>query len=159
MKKDKLINDNEELVINPFLKPSLSIPAKKLVRKASYEKLPSGERVQVTYLIDSSPYYRGFISADNTALLSKLSGSATKVYLWAQNHSSVENDYLFIKPDVYMKANEVKSIKTFRTAISELIRFNILQRYEGRKYRYWYNPELFNRGNRLTKYRPFVKID
>jgi hypothetical protein len=145
-------------IINPFVRATLTIPAKELYRKSSYEIQPDGSKKPVKFVIDSSPYYRGFISENNTIELGKLSGTATKVYVWAQNHTSIQNEYLFIYPEQFMKINYVKTIKTVRGAISELIRLNILQRYEGKKHCYWYNPEFFNRGNRLTKYKDNVII-
>ena len=139
------------IVINPYL-ATLSVPVLSCTRKDAWIINADGTKERVTYLVDRSPYYRGFIAKTNNDVYEQMSPQAHKLYNYIQNHAPIRNAHLFISPTKYMLYAKIKSDNTFRAIIRELVQLNVLQRYEGRRNRYWYNPNFFNRGNRLTKY-------
>ena len=146
------IMKKQKNAINPYL-TTLQVPTMKRTRKDAFVINAEGQREPDTYLVDKSPYYRGFKSEANNDIYGKLSPVAHKMLNYCQNRSPVKNSYLFIRPSKYMEWAEIKSLTTVRTTISELIIFNIIQRHEGKKNCYWYNPNYFNTGSRLTKYK------
>ncbi len=115
-------------VINPYKGKEYEIPARRFFRKASFEKIPDVGIRPISFLMDVSPYFKGFISDKNNKAFSELSGGACKMYLWIQNHSSIKNEYIFIykKEYEFVNGNGVEgkkklSEKTFKSHITELI--------------------------------------
>ncbi len=91
---------------------------------------------------------------DKRKAVAALSGSASKLLLWIMAELDSSNDWIWINVQRYMKENYIEDIRTYKAAVSELIRYIFITEVNSVKYKdtYWINPRLFFCGDRLAKY-------
>ena len=79
--------------------------------------------------------------------INKLPPNACKLLYWIFRQILYNDDIVIVNPDRYMDECEIKSIKTFRSAMKLLIKSGYVAKVDGAKNRYWINPKYVFHGN------------
>lgn len=106
-------------------------------------------------LWEREEFVKFYTKSENRLLISKLSGGAKSLMLFVAYSLDSGKDWLEIKHKRFMHENGIKSLNTYKAALSELIKENILA-YTTIKGYYWTNPRYFFIGSRLKKYKENV---
>lgn len=146
-------NKLNPLVLADSLKVSVStVTNNKLLTFDGEDYLPS------EYTLGRDEYTKLYTSSQNRKLITALGNSAKSLFLFVLYSLQSGQDWLKINRDRYMAENSVGSINTYKSALSELLKANILREVEGHKGHYWINPRLFFCGSRINKYPDNVVV-
>lgn len=121
----------KEMGVNPFIKDL----------KFTIEDEETSNRVWDTFL-----YRKESIKK----IIYKLNNSV-KLYWYIPFFLEHNKDYVIIDKEHFMKANNIKSLNTFKAMVDNLIKYNIIAKTVVKDV-YWINPEFMFRGNRKEFY-------
>lgn len=104
------------------------------------------EQEKYTKLFNHDKHKRKAIAA--------LSGASSKLLLWIMAEIDSSQDWIWINVKRYMSENYITDIRTYKSSVSELIRYIFITEVNSVKYKdtYWINPRLFFCGDRIKKY-------
>jgi len=142
--------DEKAMGINPFVS-SLVVRAF-AVRSGYVPDEEEGLMVDNYIQMESDTFAKVFDSADNRLVMAGLSFRALQVWNWVLFTLEPGKDYVWINQDRLMDECRVKSVKTFRGAITELMRYGYLAACAGVKSVYWINPSIGFKGSRVKKF-------
>ena len=142
----------EELGINPFIY-TLVIPVTKVVSNVDFTfDGEEGIMHNKSFYVERTKkvsLYKCESCMDN---IIGLSDKALRLYTWVLLHLIPGKDYIQLNQEYYMRKNNVKSINTYKSAITELSRYAFISQVPGYKSIYWINPNIYFSGNRLNKF-------
>ncbi len=90
-------------------------------------------------------------------LLSKLSGSASKLYIWIQQSINYGEDFIKLNSKNFMKETKM-SPSTLVKAKKELIDHHVIAKMKGENKYYWINPVIMFKGSRVKKYPDSISV-
>lgn len=135
---------------NPFLK-ELVIEVSRREDKSSYKLTADGTMLPNTFEQERQNSTKLYLSTALTEISLKLSGNGLKMLFYIITHLQPGTDYIKLHPTYYMKRNSIKSIKTYKTAVKELIKEKLIEK-TGFEYVYFINPAYIFCGSRLHKF-------
>jgi len=94
-----------------------------------FETIDEGIRVPKEIEIDSERQVKIYASHGNRILINSLSEKAALLYLWIIYAIEPTKDFVYINKERYMQEKRIKSPKTVRAAINELIDKEVLLPY------------------------------
>lgn len=153
--EDKL--EKKFLGKNPFIK-GLNINVNKIpiknVYKSTGEKASDGSIIQeqVYSKADAMPFTKYYISSELRKIRSLITPRGKELLLWIMDELEAGKDYVEVNRKRYMKELHIKSLNTYKTAVSDLVRYGIIA-LTLKQDVFWINPEFMFRGSRVRKYR------
>lgn len=141
---------NEETMgVNPFAS-SLVIRAYSL--RSGY--VPDEEGLMMDNMVDmdAESFAKMFDKAENRLVMTGLSFRALQVWTWSMFTVEAGKDYVWVNVPRLMEECRIKAIKTFRAAVTELMRYGYMAPVAGYKNVYWLNPAMGFKGSRIKKY-------
>lgn len=142
--------DPSKMVVNPFIR-DLRIEVTKITDAKKFI-LKEGVSVPCEFLIEKQPSTKVYHFTGVKERIYNLSPGAQRLYLWVMYNIEPNIDYIRINVPFYMTKNGIKSIKTYRAAVKEMIRYGFLCQSADYKDVYWINPEYIFNGNRIEMY-------
>jgi len=139
-----------DIGVNPFMK-DVNIKVSVVNLEGDYVKEDDLYLPNNTY-IESEPYTKIFINAENRKIVNKLTQRGKDLLLWLLYEMEAGQDFIKINKVRYMKELSIKSVNTYKTALSELIRYGMLKESKAKDI-YWINSQFFFNGNRIKKYK------
>lgn len=142
---------------NPFIK-GLTINVNKIaiknVYKSSGDKACDGSIIQepVYSKADSTPFTKFYIGSELRKIRSLITPRGKELLLWIMDELEAGKDYVEINRKRYMKELHIKSLNTYKTAVSDLVRYGIIA-LTLKQDVFWINPEFLFRGSRVRKYK------
>ena len=137
-----------DLGINPHIN-TLLIPVVKWEDVTSFKKDEEIFNFN-TYDIEVEKKVSIYKSKERRLLYNKLKPTTCKLYLWIQQETKDNKDYLWINKERYIEETET-TYKTYKQSVDELVAYCVITPTNTRDV-YWLNPSLFFSGNRLKKY-------
>ncbi len=143
--------DEKTMGINPFVS---SLVVKVFASRSGYvpDEEDGGMLVDNWVQLEVDTFAKMFDGADNRLVMAGLSFRALQVWNWVLFTLEPGKDYVWINQDRLMNECRVKSVKTFRAAVMELIRYGHLAVCAGLKNVYWINPSIGFKGSRVKKF-------
>jgi len=89
--------------------------------------------------------------------VAELTNNGKSLFLYIMYKLESNKDYITINKDKYMIENNITSLNTFKSSVSELKRLAIISDVATKKWTYWINPRFFFNGNRAEKFSNHVK--
>ena len=138
----------EKLGRNPFL-ASFEVR----VRPVRSGYVPDGEIMVDNYVdLEVDTYFKMFDKAEQRIVTAGLSFRALQVWTWSMYTITSGKDYLWVNVVRVMEECRMKSIKTYKAAISELCRYGYFAPCVGHKNVYWINPAVAFKGSRAKAF-------
>jgi hypothetical protein len=150
------ILDKNLFLTNPLTNMNFQV----LVRKRTDTKVFKSEDdilLPNEYELEVEPVVRVYKKSDYRVFVARLSPGAKSLFLHIIYETEYGLDYLWINRKRYMDENLVKSVNTYKAAIVELCRYNVICPTMVRDV-YWINPRLFFCGSRVKKYPMHVVV-
>lgn len=150
------------LGVNPFVK-HLVIPINNITLKNQFkftgETDKEGNKLvdTITVKAEATGFTKLYITAENRKLISLITQRSKDLLLWIMYELEAGFDYVEINSKRYMKEAGIKSVNTYKEAIKDLIRYDIIARTRDDKV-FWINPEYLFRGDRIKKFPNKVSI-
>jgi hypothetical protein len=143
----------KDLGTNPF-RTSLEIKVRSY-KTGKYTKDEEGI-IDYDYTdIEYERYCKVYTAPENRLIVNEFSNKAAHLFLWLQYILTTGEEYFCFNRERYMEEKRIKSITTVSDAITELVRYGIIQ-WTTIKDVYWINPAMFYSGNRVAKYKENV---
>lgn len=139
----------KDLGFNPFIN-SLVIPVIEKHFKEQYKK-SDDVLVPVIQEVEYTEIAKLYCSAERRKITNNLSLRAKELFLWIMYEIDHGKDFLWVNKKRYMEEVEITAIDTYKNAMKELIRYGFLGLTVIQDV-FWINPDLFFKGNRITKY-------
>lgn len=98
-----------------------------------------------------------YTKPENRKVMIGLSAGSQRLFLWIAYELEHGRDYLWINKKRYMAESGITSINTYKRAIAELVRYNLIA-VSLLKDVFWINPRLFFAGSRINKYPSHVEV-
>jgi len=144
------------LGVNPFIR-GFVIPVNKITIKNQYKS--SGETdnegniifEDVVVTAEATPFTKFYITSENRKIRNGLSLRAKELLLWLMDELEPGLDYIKVNKQRYMKELNIKSVNTYKEAIKDLVRYDMIA-FTVQPNIFWINPEYIFRGDRLKKY-------
>ena len=145
--------DEETMGVNPFVS-SLVIRAYTVRSGYVPEEGMDGQVLMVDNVVDmdAESFAKMFDKAENRLVMTGLSFRALQVWTWSMFTVEAGKDYVWVNVKRLMEECRIKSVKTFRAAVTELCRYGYLAPVAGLKNVYWLNPAMGFKGSRVKKY-------
>lgn len=153
MKRLEVINE-DTLELSPFV----GVLKFRAVRfRGSQYKLDEGVMLPVSYVVDKQESCKLYRDMDINCMLMGLGYRALQLFNWVALTIEKDRDWVQINEDLFCKRAGIGSKKTFKAALNELIRYQVLL---GTHYStvYWVNPYYLFNGDRLKKYKNNVEV-
>lgn len=142
--------DEGTMGINPFVS-SLVIRSYS-VRSGYVPDEEEGIMVDNLVDMDAESFAKMFDKAENRLVMTGLSFRALQVWTWSMFTVEAGKDYVWVNVKRLMEECRIKSVKTFRSAVTELCRYGYVAPVAGMKNVYWLNPAMGFKGSRVKKY-------
>lgn len=156
--KKLIVVDESRMKVNPFT-ASLKIPVSKIVDGKQWRSDLDGVMHPVEYLWEREQSTKIYYSKDCRKLVYNLSPAGKSLYLFVLYNLETNQDHIVLNKDNYMKKNDIKSINTYKKAVSELWDNGFITPSSAYpKDVFWINPNLFFNGNRISKYPDNLEI-
>jgi hypothetical protein len=138
----------DQMGVNPFI-ASLEVR----VRSVRSGYVPE-EGMMVDNLVEMEveSYFKVFDNATQRVVMVGLSFRALQVWTWVMYTIESGVDYIRMNVDRSMQECRIKSLKTYRAAISELCRYGYIAPCVGHKNVYWINPSIGFKGSRVKAF-------
>lgn len=154
MIKPKIIE--ADLGLNPLVESGFKIVVSKNVDWSSYEYigedlLPKEVQLERGYIV------KVYASAENRDKVAALSTPAKALFLWIAYELEYGQDWVWVNKAKYMKTLGIASGNTYRAAVSDLVKSNIIALTVKRNV-FWINPKFFFCGNRAEKYPDHIEV-
>lgn len=124
-----------------------------VTRFTNYKQFKKDEDIllPVEYFADKQEHTKMYRSLNNSQMLMFLSYRALQLFIWVTLHIQKDKDWVQINEQLFCKRASISTGKTYKAALSELLRYQLLipTHY---KTVYWVNPEYIFNGDRLKKY-------
>ena len=148
----------ESLGLNPFI-AGLVIKVRAI--KSGY--VPDGEEegllVDNVVELERDGYVKVYDGASQRVIVMGLSYRALQVWTWMLYTVRSGKDYLWVNVErVMVECGGMKSVKTYKSAITELCRYGFIAPCVGVKNVYWLNPYYAFKGSRIKKYPKNVVV-
>ena len=140
---------------NPLLH-DFKIVVNKLTDKKTFQN-SEGILIHKEYYFEREIHTKIYHSPTHRKLLSQLSNNAIRLFYWISLELDRNKDYIKINKQRFLKENNIKSVNTLKTALSEL-QANLIICASPVKDIYFINPRLFYCGNRTKMYPNNVQI-
>lgn len=147
--------DEDVLGLNPLVDADFHIWVRRIIDSKKL-KLEGDILVPVEIELEQQEYVKVYMSADNRKVVGLLSKKAKSLLFWILYRLESGKDYIWINRRQYMEDCFVSSYNTYKSAVRELIRCNILC-FSVIRDVYWINPRFFFNGSRVNKYPLKVK--
>ncbi len=108
------------------------------------------------YDMENANIVKIYSTPSNRKVITLLSANAIKLFLWIAYELEYGKDAVWINKHRYMKEAQISSINTYKKAIGELERYELI-RLSKEKSVYWINPRYLFKGSRITKYPNKIK--
>lgn len=154
-KYKKPLFTEKQLGVNPCLQ-TLIIPVIKL-EDTQFFKKDEDILTYAEYEVESEKSTKFYVSSSRRKLVNGLSGMSSKLFLWIMQELDYNKDYLWINKERFMDECNVGSLNTFKTAITDLHKNNIIQPTVIKEV-YWINPSMFFQGSRVKKFPKNIKM-
>lgn len=118
---------------------------------------PSKFDITHSYLVDTVPAVKVFITPSARKYIGALSAQAKSLLWYIAGILDYNNDTVFLNTNKYMEENEIKSRVTFYKVRDELVDAGFITRHK-KASTYWINPFIMFHGDRLKKYKNNVKV-
>ena len=141
--------DGMETAKNPLVAGDFKVLVRKR-DKTHHGK--GGERIVEPIELEYERYVKVFVEADKRKQMAKIGAPARDLFLWIMYELESGKDYLWINKEAYMKEMDVRSINTYKAAVIELIKQNMIAASGIVDGVYWINPRMFFCGDRKKKY-------
>lgn len=151
-KKPKV--DKNDLGANPFL-TSFILPMKKNIGRG-FER-DDDVWLNSTYIMEARPFTKLYNTAELRDVTILLSASAKTLLFWVLYNVEEGADHIWINKKYFMEKSKITSINTYKSALTELIRYGYLC-YTVVGDVFWLNPEFFFNGNPAKRYEKNIKI-
>ena len=127
------------------------------VKKKGDEKYIAGKtNIDYIYSVDASRSCKFFQTKETQALIFRLDIQALRLFMYILSRLGRKSDKIKIETVLYMKLADIKSIKTFYSALNALRCEGVIAKYKGNVF--WINPNVLFSGNRLEKYPDKVNV-
>ena len=87
----------------------------------------------------------------------KMTPCAKDLFLYIAYMLDSGKDYIYIDVKHFVKAHNLKTDRTFRNAVKELITLQVIDDYQYLKHFYWINPMFMFNGDLLQKYNDKIE--
>ena len=145
---------NEETMgVNPFAS-SLVIRAYSVRSGYVPEEGEDGQVLMMDNVVDmdAESFAKMFDKAENRLVMTGLSFRALQVWTWSMFTVEAGKDYVWVNVPRLMEECRIKAAKTFRAAVTELMRYGYVAPVAGYKNVYWLNPAMGFKGSRVKKF-------
>jgi len=139
---------DQQLGLNPFVN-GLVIPVSSVSNGLYYSV--DGMMLPRDIFVERKPFSKVYLTADDRKLVMMLSDRALRLFLWIIYELRAGSDSVLVNIDKYMKESNIKSINTYKQAISELERYCFVS-HSLVKGVYFINPAFIFRGSRINRY-------
>ncbi len=146
-----------QLGANPFVK-KLVIPVYTLVFEHQFKKDKDGDFLPVKKKVDYNSVVKIYNQAERRIKIGKLPLNSKELLLWLIYELEAGKDYIWINKKRYMEEVKIKSINTYKSALSgllhedaDLLKSTIIEDV------YHINPDYFFCGDRVGKYPNNIK--
>lgn len=146
----------KQLGMNPHI-ASLEVLVSSLTLKDKYYQTDEGEWLPVEQELERVPMAKLYCTSERRKLTSHLSVRAKELMVWIMYELDFGKDYIWINKGLYMHENEIKSVDTYKAALSDLIR-NCYITPTSVHGVYWINPDFFFKGDRIGKYKDKIVL-
>ena len=145
--------DEGSMGVNPFAS-SLVIRAYSVRSGYVPEDLGDGQTIMVDNMVDmdAETFAKMFDKAENRLVMTGLSFRALQVWTWSMFTVEAGKDYVWLNVSRLMVECRIKSVKTFRAAMTELMRYGYVAPVGGLKNVYWINPAMGFKGSRVKRF-------
>ena len=144
-KNTKILNPN-----NPLINNDLKIFVNKVTDTTEFEN-KFGTILHKQKIFERAKITKIFATAKNRTEIAKNSAIAKNILLWLFYQLEYSQDYVSFDKKLFMKENNVKSIKTVNLAIEELQKNKVIAK-SNIKDVYFINPVYFFLGSRVKSY-------
>ncbi len=141
---------------NPLAGSDFKIPVHKRTDSKVFIN-QDGLNLPNEYEVEAEPITKIYKKHDNRKFVARLTTPAKSLYLHLLYEVEYGKDYLWINVSQYMEENLISSINTYKTAVAELVRYNVICPTLVKGV-YWINPRLFFCGSRVKKYPKHVVV-
>ena len=146
----------DSLLQNNPLTQNLKIIVNKLEDKKTFENF-NGILLHKQYYFERQRYTKIYIDPSNRKIIAMLSNNAIRLFYWLSFEIENNKDYIKINKCRYLKENNIKSVNTYKKALTEL-QINLIICASPVKDVYFINPAIFFNGNRIKQYPNNIKI-
>lgn len=144
--------DETKFIANPLVGIDFKIIVNKITDSKAFTK-EGNIWLPKEYELEKENITKLYTKAENRLIISRLSSSAQRLYIWLAYELECGKDYVWINKDRFMEENFIKSVNTYKTGLEELCRYLLIYpTLEAKKGYYWINPRLFFCGSRPNKY-------
>lgn len=140
---------------NPFLN-TLQIPVTLKVHKVINKY---GDNDVKEFEFEKTPYTKVFEIAGAKKLVNAFPVRAKELYLYIIQSIESAQDYLWIDRHAYMKLMDIKSVNTYKQAVSHLWLTNFIYPHGSIQDVFWINPQFFFKGSRINKFKNNVIVE
>ena len=140
--------NEESMGRNPF---ASSLVVKVMPIRSGY--VPDGDiMVDNVVEMECETFSKMFDKAENRMVMAGLSFRALQVWTWMMYTIASGKDYVWMNVERMMGECGMKSVKTYKAAITELCRYGYVAPCAGHKNVYWINPAIGFKGSRVNKF-------
>ncbi len=146
--------DEKCMGVNPFVS-SLVVRAYSV--RSGYVPEALGEGLGVMMVdnmvdMDAETFAKMFDKAENRIVMTGLSFRALQVWTWSMFTVEAGKDYVWLNVARLMEECRIKSVKTFRAAVTELMRYGYVAPVGGMRNVFWINPAMGFKGSRVKRF-------
>lgn len=145
--------DEKCMGVNPF---ASSLVVRTYGVRSGYipEDVGEGHVVMMDNVVDmdAETFAKMFDKAENRIVMTGLSFRALQVWTWSMFTVESGKDYVWLNVARLMVECRIKSVKTFRAAVTELMRYGYVAPVGGLKNVYWINPAMGFKGSRVKRF-------
>jgi len=150
-KKNQLI---DSLGINPFLS-NFEVVVNVRSKDGLYRS-DDGLLLPVEYEYERDSKVNVYTSSECRRVIGNLSNSGKSLYLHLIYEVEYGCDYIELNVNRYMIENDISSLNTYKSGVSDLKKYAIIQSVEGYKNIFWINPRYFFAGSRVSTFKKYV---
>ncbi len=149
--------DESEIGVNPYL-TSLVVPIHRVKDKNGDKYIEEDGVWQATgFDFDAAPFCKLFSDAAKRKKVNKLKPRAKNLFLWLLYECKKGKAWIWINKERYMEENELTALNTYRSAVTELVKQNFLNKTVVSD-TYWINPDYFFHGDRRKAFPNNTKV-
>lgn len=158
--RKKIKPDSEVVEAKIGVNPLAGTDFKILIRKlptGSWDKDDTGILTPHEVDLEQDEFVKLYTKPENRKIVGSLSDAARKLFMWIAYEVETGKDWVWVNKRRFMDEVGVKSINTYKKAMSELVRYGFIQ-LSLVKDVFWINPKLLFAGSRINKYPDKVEV-
>lgn len=149
--------DRKELGSNPFVSGDFKVVVRKLLDFEKLKKDDEGDWLPTENIMEQEKFVKIYTSdkrwkKSEDVGIENLNEYGLGLFFWLMFRLKSGEDWVYLDKEDFMKDRGIGSINTFKKALTELLKKNIICAIVGCRGYYWINPKFFFMGSRINAF-------